>query len=337
MNKALFFISFLIICPLLSASESREWTLNATGDIMLSRYVETMMLKKGSYLFPFEKTMDEINSADIAFANLETPLLEGPPVGNNVLNFRAAPENALSLIKAGFNVVSLANNHTGNWGQRGYISTFEILEKAGLSYVGAGRNRVDSVKPVIMNVRGTKIGFLAYSDFRFTATSQEPSVKKAGSAQIQTNDYEKQINDLKERVDVVIVSPHWGTEYRATADWFQVETAHKMIDAGADIILGHHPHVIENIEFYKEKLIVYSMGNFVFDQMFSLETRQGMIGKLTFLEDRLIRFEVVPVLSYYYCQPRPVDGKDAEAVMARFKHSWNDSDGRYFIDLPYIP
>jgi len=250
------------------------------GDIMLERGVEYMVEKYGSgdFKFPFLKIAGYLKGADIVFANLEGPISDkGIKVGS-IYSFRHKPESMEGLNYAGFNVISLANNHAFDYGREALEDCLTRLSNVGIDYVGAGFSEDETYSPLIKEIKDTKIGFLAY-------TNLGPETWKArgdnsGIAWIDGSELSRaklEIEKAKSEVDILIVSLHAGEEYQETPAQFQVDFAKMAIDAGADIIAGHHPHVVQPFEKYQQGYIAYSLGNFIFDQSFSEETMESQI------------------------------------------------------------
>ena len=264
-------------------ANKEEITLMLVGDIMLDRGVEYMVEKydDGDFKFPFLKIADELKKADILFGNLEGPISDkGTKVGS-IYSFRNDPKAIEGLSYAGFDVISLANNHAFDYGREALEDTFLRLKTAGIDYVGAGFNEGEAYggsTPVIKEIEGTKIGFLAYTNLG--PETWKATERNSGIAWINENDFEKikkDIENAKSQADILIVSLHAGEEYAAEPTQFQIEFSKAAIDAGADLVIGHHPHVVQKSEKYKDKWIFYSLGNFVFDQSFSQETMRGKI------------------------------------------------------------
>jgi poly-gamma-glutamate synthesis protein (capsule biosynthesis protein) len=244
----------------------QEIKLLFVGDIMMTRYVEKRIKKLNKeYIYPFEKILNYLKSFDYVIANLEGPISDkGVKVGSKY-SFRMKPEVAEALSKANINIVNLANNHIFDYGKVAFEDTLKNLEKNNIKYFG------NSYEPLIIEKEGVKIGFLGFSDF---LKHLEVKENKTGIATINDNISEI-IKKAKEKVDILIVSFHWGEEYKKIANERQRKIAKIAIDSGADLVIGHHPHVIQDIEKYKDKFIFYSLGNFIFDQNFSKETMIG--------------------------------------------------------------
>ena len=246
------------------------------GDIMLTRGVQSSVLKNfnGNFSELF-KNASQLKEADILFGNLEGPV---STVGNNVgskYSFRMNPE-VLPVIKDfGFKVLSFANNHVGDWNVQAFNDTLLRLKENDLAFTGAGSTREEAEKPVIINKNGVNFGFLGFSDVG--PKWMEAGENKSGILLADDPNFSSIIAKAKESVDVLIVSIHFGEEYEKIHNKRQEKIAYLAIDYGADIVIGHHPHVIEDIEYYKDKPIFYSLGNFIFDQYFSKETMRGMV------------------------------------------------------------
>ena len=256
------------------------------GDMMLARGVESSVNKNfGGNFSELFKNVPELKDADILFANLEGPISDS---GNNVgskYSFRFKPAVLPVLKETGFDVFSFANNHIGDWNIKAFNNTLTNLKNYNILVAGAGENKAVTENPVIIEKNGIRFGFIGFSDVG-------PNWMKAGnesSGILLASDpnYTSIINQAKGSCDFLIVSIHFGEEYKTTHNNRQESLAHSAIDAGADIIIGHHPHVGQDIEIYKEKPIIYSLGNFIFDQYFSKETMRGIVYMLRFEDKEL--------------------------------------------------
>ncbi len=250
-----------------------------TGDIMLSRSVDLKMRKAGDYIFPFLNIASTTRSADITFGNLEGPIsVRGKNQGSEY-SFRTNPNAVKGLLFAGFDIVSLANNHIWDWGSDALTDTLNILKQNNILTVGAGRNEEEANAPVFIMKGNQRIVFLAYTNLYprgLYARRENPGISTFDENQI--------VHLIKEETmpeDIVIVSLHWGDEYKTLSNDEQKRIAHLFIDAGADLIIGHHPHVSQEVEQYNNGWIAYSLGNFVFDQNFSEETMKGILLEIT--------------------------------------------------------
>ena len=249
-------------------------TVLLVGDIMLDRGVEYLM-KQNSIYYPFRKIGKFLRGIDIVFGNLEGPVVENPPeFPDESLKFAFSPEVIKGASWSHFNLFSLANNHTPDMGKEGLEKTKEWLKKYGINFVG---NPL-SVSPNNLNSSFIRdnITFLAFNQI-FPFMGKEEEIMKA----IKTV---KSLNPD----NFLIVSLHWGEEYQSINSPVQEKLAHKIIEAGADLMIGHHPHIVQKIEKYQGKLIFYSLGNFIFDQYFSPDTQQGLAVGLEIYPDRLV-------------------------------------------------
>lgn len=237
-------------------------TLAAVGDVLLARGVGKQIEKNGPD-WVFEDVRSTIKRADLAFCNLECPLSTGGVSKRRRFCFRADPKLAKSLSNNGFDIVSLANNHTLDYGRDSLIDTVNAVHNAEMVEVGAGRGRADALKLKIVEKKGLKIGFLAFTDLPTDGVvrlSNKPTV-----AGVNLDELPAQIASDRDKCDVLVVSFHWGIEYMKRPTERQQKIAHICIDNGADLVLGHHPHVLQRIETYKGKPILYSMGGFAWD------------------------------------------------------------------------
>lgn len=284
-------------------SAERVGVLVATGDVIPARSVNFQTVKRGSFRWPFEKTADILKKADITLINLESPLVENCPLTNEGMVFCGDPGHLEGLIYAGVDVANLANNHLGNYGEEGIGSTINLLKKASILSAGISG-------PVFKDVRGLRFAFLGYNDVGYP----EKILAWAEEERIIS-----EISKAREKADVVIVSFHWGIEYTEQPTKRQRELAHLAIDSGADLIIGNHSHRIQPLEIYKGKLITYAHGNFVFDQMWSERTKQGVVGRYSFYDDELIDVEFFPVLIKDYGQPHFLDSEGKRRVFKEMK------------------
>jgi poly-gamma-glutamate synthesis protein (capsule biosynthesis protein) len=295
--KVLLFFAVAILPALIfefMADETPSFTILATGDTMLGSWAENTLSDSG-YSYPFQKIESDIAGADIFFTNLEAPFgTVGKPFEKR-FTFRVKPGLVNVLLAGKINLVSLANNHTMDYGADCLQQTLEILDKHHIKYAGAGINLKEARKPAILSINNKKVGFLSYSltfpeEFWATDTT-------AGTCFPAEEFVFQDVSRLKDSCDFVIVSCHWGQELMETPKEYQRELAHQLIDYGADVILGHHPHVVQGVEFYKDKLIAYSLGNFIFGS-YSDKARDSFLLKITVLEDHRMVAQIVPINVY---------------------------------------
>jgi poly-gamma-glutamate synthesis protein (capsule biosynthesis protein) len=250
------------------------------GDIMLDRGVESSVIRNfgGNYSMLFEKEKglsDIFKKADIAFANLEGPASDQGADQKNLYSFRMDPSVIPALRGVGLSVLSVANNHAGDWGRLAYADTLTRLKENEIFYTGGGQNKTEAETPIIIEKYGMKIGYLAFSDVG--PNWMEAGAEKAGVLLANNPRFDEIINTASKQVDYLVVSFHFGDEYKEKHNQRQETLAHRAIDNGAKIVIGHHPHVTQDTETYKNGFIAYSLGNFIFDQSWSKPTMQGMI------------------------------------------------------------
>ena len=285
----------------------QEARILLVGDIMLSRGVAAQMRNAQDWDLPFRDVRDFLRSADLNFGNLESPFsTRGRATPHGSMIFNAPPPGVQGLEDYGFRVVSLANNHAFDQGADGLAYTLQHLHEHHVQTVGAGHSLAEAWRPALFEVKDMKVGFLAAS---------YASINDNGSA---TNPYVARIADLgrltvavsnlaSQRI-FVIVSMHAGTEYTSQPNARQIAFAHAAIDAGASVVVGHHPHWTQPFERYKGGLIFYSLGNFVFDQGQAKDTREGLAVKLHLLQGRLLSADLQPIEIERYCCPHLAPG-----------------------------
>jgi len=240
----------------ISSVEIPTTTIFFVGDIMLTRGVQSSVSNNfnGDYNKLFEN-VKEFKDADILMGNLEGDVSD---VGNNVgskYSFKMNPSVLQALKNAGFDIVNFANNHVGDWNMIAFKDTLFRLDRNGILKTGAGLNEEEAKIVTIIKKNGVKFGFLGFSDVGpnwMEAKGDNPGILLATNPKL-----EEIIKNAKERSDVLIVSFHFGEEYKTIHNERQEILAHKSIDSGADMVIGHHPHVIQDIEEYKGKPIVY--------------------------------------------------------------------------------
>ncbi len=213
---------------------------------------------------PFKDFSPLFQSADISICNLECVLASGGEVLQKAYTFRGA-DGSLPLLKKHFSAVSLANNHSADFGLDTFVRQLEMLETGGLAHFGGGRNLDAARKPLIIERNGQRIAFLGYNGFnptQYSATADKPGVGPL-DVEMMTADIRRARSEYK--ADIVIPYVHWGRELVPSPRAIHTEMAHRMIDAGASIVVGAHPHITQTVDIYKGRPIVYSLGNFVFD------------------------------------------------------------------------
>lgn len=287
-----------------------EVTIIATGDIIPARSVNSITVNRNDFTYPYHNIAPLLETGDITFINLESPLLPGCSPTIEGMIFCGSNRSIEGLTYSGIDIANIANNHAGNYGISGINTTKKILADANIQVSGSG-------SPVIMKVKGITFGFLGYNSI---------GAPEAGISWVDTETIKKQITELKQKnVQYIIVSFHWSREYTHDPDSSQRELAHLAIDSGADLIIGNHPHWVQGVERYNKGYITYAHGNTIFDQMWSQETREGVIGLYTVSKAGLIDVKYFPTIIENYSQPRFATETEAKKILDDMKdHSFKN-------------
>ena len=323
------------------------WTLFAGGDILLDRGVyQTVAIRGRGANFPFDGGTAEITGhtccssfgwevpqtqrtggkgamrnlirrADIAVANFENPAPDRPRYHTSGTRFTADPKLIDGLVKAGIDYVSIANNHIGDAGDAGVLQTIANLRKRGLMYSGAGKDLAAARKPALLKTHGVTVAILGYNTI--APTSYFAGTNDTGSSQLSLKRAKADIKAARKAgAGIVIVFPHWGTEYKAKPFAAQQQLARAIIDAGADMIIGNHAHWAAAMEVYHGKPIWYALGNFVFDQTWSEPTMEGITLEMTFHGSALRQVRIRPHIILDKAQPNFLDpAGDGKVVMGQ--------------------
>jgi len=271
-----------------------------TGDVMMGRSVRNKVKELNDYAYPFANISDYLSAFDIVFVNLENPFAEECPFHDSGYKFCSDPESVATLKYGSVDIVSIANNHTGNYGKASFELTKKTLNGSGIEYVG-------DKNLVIKEVNGTKFGFLGF-DF---------TVKKPTAADIEL------VHKSDGLADILIVAPHWGVEYKADPEEYQRGWAKLFVQNGADLIIGSHPHWVQGVDCVSggnwqyfdrenttaltaqkcEQAVFYSLGNFVFDQMWSEETKKGILAEFVFQKNKISEIKVHKIYIQNVGQP----------------------------------
>ncbi|TNJ60016.1 CapA family protein [Paenibacillus hemerocallicola] len=289
--------------------------LTFVGDVIFADNVETA-LKANGYDYPYRNVRDYLENADLTIANLETPLTERGTAAVKEYAYRSTPKALPAFREAGFDLVNLANNHILDYGTTGLLDTFDHLDKAGIRWFGAGRNAAEAFKPVIVEKKGIKIAFLGLSKVVPTqdwkAGKDRPGVADTYALKVPLD----AIRDAKKQADLVIVVAHWGIERKDQPEKYQRDFAREYIDAGADLIVGGHPHVLQGFENYKGKWIAYSLGNFIFTMNENPLTWESVILQASCSKEGGCSLKTVPVLTKL-ANPEPMTGDAAAKLYDR--------------------
>lgn len=280
--------------------------------------------------YPLRRIAPAFREADVAFANLETPLSDDARWSGA---FRTPTTFADGLAWAGIDVVSTANNHALDAEGEGLRDTREALWRAGVGAVGTGRDLEDARRPFIVERDGIRIAFLGYAQFVNAGRSAFARPDRSGVAPLDPFVIEEDIARIRERVDHVVLSFHWGIENAKETHPDAREFARRMIDAGADVILGHHPHVPRGVEIYDGKAILYSLGNLIFGHNHTY-WGDNYLARLTLVRDGIERVEVLPVAGSGNELSRPflLTGERARAVLEEVRALSGELDTRLVIE-----
>jgi len=302
-----------------------DWIrLSVAGDFMLARGVARAIRENGT-LYPIEKVRDHLSSADLAFANLESPIgVTGRPLPGKQIWFRADPAAIEVLKAAGLDGVTVANNHILDYDEENFLETLDILAEAGIPWTGGGRNLEEARRPLVLEAKGVRVAFLGYSEFAdlffdwdyprsFAATEDRPGVPA-----IREDWLAEDIGAAREMADVVAVALHWGVEFVNYPTEEQQRLARFMVDQGADLVLGYHPHAIQGFELYNGGFIAYSLGNFIMDRQDTYLARESMILDFLIGPDGVKQVEVHPVWIHAE-QPYIMQGQEAAGLRQKMQ------------------
>lgn len=243
-----------------------------------------------------------LTSADLTLANFENPVIRAAVWHPDATTFTGELSLLPILNDAGIDGVTLGNNHILDAGVSGVRETMAHLDDARIAYAGAGMDLAEAREPMIFSLGETKVGVLSYQGVPSYdwAWAKETA---PGTAPIEEEVMKEDVEKLRDEVDLVVVSPHWGNEYMATPEPWQVDWAHAAVEAGADLVVGGHAHWPKGIEVYEGKPIFYGVGNFLFDQSWSEETSTGIFAEITLYGDRVVQIQPVPFILLDYAQP----------------------------------
>ena len=277
------------------------------GDIMLDDGPGRLIEHGGDPLAPFAALLAE---ADYTIGNLECPIAStGQPLENKIASFRAH-RRVLPVLAGRFTALCLANNHSGDYGRAAFLETIAGLDDAGIASFGGGPNLAQAHRPLWIERRGLRLAVLAYNEFKprsFEAGADWPGIAWSEDSQV--------VSDIRAArragADLVIPFMHWGWEGEPQPSARQRQLAHLMIDSGADLVVGGHPHVTQGVEYYQGRLIVYSLGNFVFDGFDHPAAKSGWLLRLTLDRQGLLAWDTLNARIDEDGTPHPQPGSRA--------------------------
>jgi poly-gamma-glutamate capsule biosynthesis protein CapA/YwtB (metallophosphatase superfamily) len=296
-----------------------EVTVIAVGDIMLGGTAGPELTRFG-YDYPFARVAEVLHRGGVVFGNLEGPLTRRGTAATKQYVFRSPPDRvAPALARAGFNVVSLANNHSMDFGIDGLRDTMQALTRAGIHYAGAGENLAAARRPAIIEADGVRIAVLAYS-----LTFPEEfwaGPDRAGTAFGHEQQVRADVAAARQHADIVLVSFHWGREGTVEPRDYQLALGHAAIEAGAAAVVGHHPHLLQPVARYRDGVILYSLGNFVFGS-YSPDATRSAIAELRLRNGRVREVKLYPINvqnTEVVFQPYLLSGAAADQVVGELQ------------------
>ncbi|WP_181348468.1 CapA family protein [Thalassobacillus sp. CUG 92003] len=326
--------------PKVDTQDDSEFTASFVGDMMFGRFTKEVPEAYGEdYLL--EHVRPYFEASDYVTGNFENPVLtqdkENYEPIEKAIQLKTDRAKVKELVESNFTNVSLANNHTMDYGPQGMMDTLEVFNDEGLEYVGAGENAEEANQIKLSEHNGITVATLGYSDVYvegFEAFEFRPGIALA-----DPEVFLQKVSEAKQQADLVIVHMHWGAEYDNEPHPRQEKIGHAIADAGADILVGHHPHVLSPVEVYNDSVIFYSLGNFIFDQGWS-RTRDSALVKYDLLEDGTGRFEITPT-RIREAQPTPTNN-----IYNRYKifkqltrgqpqEYFNKEDGKLIVEVDH--
>lgn len=295
------------------------------GDIIQGRTVHKQMEAARDWQLPFRKVAPFTAAADLTLADNECDYSDtlANPADRDPMTFAFLTKTAAvsGLTLAGIDGVTLANNHSMNMGRQGLLDTIAALDARGIAHTGAGADLATARQPALFTVKGIKIALLGYNGV--SAGADGATAHTAGTMPLDLDLLTEDMVYAKTKAAVVIPFFHWGVEYTSAPTKEQVRFAHAAIDLGAAVVIGSHPHWVQATEVYKGVPILYSLGNYVFDQEWSAETKQGVMADLQFVGNRLVGVRLVPIVIADYSTPHLATAAEAAPILARI---WDATD-----------
>jgi poly-gamma-glutamate capsule biosynthesis protein CapA/YwtB (metallophosphatase superfamily) len=261
--------------------EEKEIIIKFTGDNILARSVNYLTVKNNDFIWAYKNIAEDLKDADLTVINLESPLLKNCPLTNEGFIFCGDFRNTIGLSHAGIDIVGMANNHAGNYGKEGLSETIQHLDNAGILSSGVEERQIAYKK-----IDDTQFAFLAFNSIYYEGS---------GVLNAQEDLIKNLLKEAKAKSDFIVVQMHWGTEYTRSPNEYQKRIGRFLIDNGADIVVGNHPHWIQDYEIYNGKYIFYALGNFIFDQEWSQETKEGVIVSITIQNKKVKDINFTPI------------------------------------------
>jgi poly-gamma-glutamate capsule biosynthesis protein CapA/YwtB (metallophosphatase superfamily) len=316
-----------------TTKESKESIqLGLMGDVMIGRLVNELM-DDVPPLYIWGNMLPLLKQNDLNIINLEAALTHSMHMVPKVFNFKADPHKVKSLVGASIHIANLANNHILDYSVEGLLETLTTLDQAGIQHVGAGKNIAEASAPIIVDVKGIKIGILGCTDNEpsWLATPSKPGVKFVEVGDLQA--IQEDIQNLRPKVDLLILSMHWGPNMVERPSQEFVHFAHDLIDCGVDLIHGHSAHIFQGVEVYKGKLILYDTGDFVDDYYVDpfLRNDCSFLFVVKCTKEKIQELKLIPVL-IGNCQVNQANPHDAQQTMQRMQKLSKDMHTKFEIE-----
>lgn len=306
-----------------SQTPKPEITLLFTGQYIPGRCVQAGIDARGGGDYIFAAVRDIIQSADLAVGTVNGSVSDYPPKTGCVRTFVLAggSEHAEILSEAGFDAVSAATNHIKNCGltncgDRAFLETLDNLQRSGVTTIGAGENILKALQPQVFDIKGIRFGIVSLGEIEPLAFAGDNS---PGIAVLSEENLRSAIASAREISDVVIVMPHWGPEYSSNPNWNQRGYAQIAVEAGADLVVGNHTHVVQAVQSIDDVPIFYGLGNFVFDQDWSTETMESVLLIVRYRGTELLETELIPVVSAGDGELRLASEAEAAEILGRIQ------------------
>lgn len=300
-------------------------TLLFTGNIVPARCVQAEIDATGDTDYIYAEVKEIISQADIAVGVFNATMSDYPSHTGCAPTYVlvSSPDNADALARAGFDVMSVATNHIKDCGKpdcgdRAFFDTLDNLRRVGILSVGAGKNELEALQPVVISVHGVRFGFVSLGQLQqggVFATSE-----KAGIAELNSKNIREAIAAARKMADVVIFMPHWGPEEVSAPNWIQRNLAHEIVEAGADVVVGNHTHLVQGFQEISGVPVFYGLGNFVFDQ-WQRDHQQAVMLKITFQGSQYQGYEFIPTRVEKNGTVHLAEGEEAAEILDRIKQA----------------
>lgn len=295
-------------------------TLLFTGVIVPARCVQAAIDQRGSPDYIYAEVQDQIQQADLAIGTLNASLSDSTQHTGCIPTYTlvGSSNNADALAAAGFDIMSVATNHIKNGGDQAFLDTLDNLRRVGIAPVGAGTNLDDALKPVVVTVKGVRFGIVSLGMVEPMAFAGPDT---PGIAVLTNENLQTAISAARKISDVVIVMPHWGPEDTPNPNSYQLDFTRAAVEAGADLVMGNHTHVVQAVQVIDGISVFYGLGNFVFDQTWDVAHQQGVMLRVTFDGRTMTRYEFIPTHVDGDGTVHIADAEEAAQILARIQEA----------------